>query len=414
MTASSDIRQEFLNHMEYVRGQRTDAREDESLRSDLVDLASCAKSGVASDDPIGLFWNLYAPFHYLRGLNDPVPELSEQSERLVLDLLESLYSCHQVAYVPDSERSMTPDKLNDLVTFLHIAAARAFRIKRSQGERLSEEVLGCFSEVERTMARLEPGMYEVFDSEDTVGVQLSANAVSSKVYAELGRVCQGEGRYADALHYLARAAVDSDYAVRRYLAERPEPSWSRRRDGEDLSEHVERLKSMQPSLAQRASLTLSIYRPVLLKGLDNISPAEIASIFLLLKEYGQTDSWLLVASDCRTFADPLDSGYMFGVDAYDSEEEEIVEWIEDKEGRWVTWGEFWRTARAWAEAQLSRNDYRKLREEDEKSASEDRLKNYFFDRNWSALPDRAKDRLITVDVIWNSRRNWHGKRYSTT
>ena len=82
---------------------------------------------------------------------------------------------------------------------------------------------------------------------------------------------------------------------------------------------------------------------------------------------------------------------------------EDTEIIEDEEMEMsLSWSEFWHSARAWASAQLSPSEYRKMREDDEKDAAEHRLKNYFFGNDWPYLPDRAQERLINADIIWNS------------
>ena len=75
----------------------------------------------------------------------------------------------------------------------------------------------------------------------------------------------------------------------------------------------------------------------------------------------------------------------------------------DEKGETVSWRKFWYAAKAWTSAQLSPNEYRNLREKDEKDASERRLTNYFFGTNWQELPGRAKDRLRNADTIWNAQ-----------
>ena len=254
---------------------------------------------------------------------------------------------------------------------------------------MSEEVLNCLLEVERTMARLKhAGLFDLIDLDDcSQAFQLSAHAVSAKAFAELGRVRHREGRYDKALGYMAEAVEDSQYAIYRY-------AW----DVGSASEGV--------PMAPLHNLDIYSSWP---KGLDNLSPAEVVSTFRLLKEHGQPDSWSQVARDCKLVIEC----YQLFVDNQDVPEVEgITKWMD-----WVgdgvystTWGEFWHAALSWANAQLSPNEYRKMREEDEKSASERRLKNYFFGQDWSALPGRAKDRLITADLLWNSPENnaWEG------
>ena len=83
---------------------------------------------------------------------------------------------------------------------------------------MSEEVLNCLLEVERTMARLKhAGLFDLIDLDDcSQAFQLSAHAVSAKAFAELGRVRHREGRYDKALGYMAEAVEDSQYAIYRY------------------------------------------------------------------------------------------------------------------------------------------------------------------------------------------------------
>ena len=397
--------------------QQEDARG--SLRkilecSDMLALMQCIDGVVR--DPIGLFWHFYDP-HYNYPKSGPISEIPEEWERVVLDSLERLYDIYRVRYEPDLEsleendfqfsvdsgRPIIPDKLKDLITFLHVAAARGFRIKHYQGGGLDETSLDCLREVVRTLERIgsldgrEVGIIQVLEQDPSQSFLLSTYAVGAKALVEIGRMHQRQGHYEDALHNMARAALEASYAAERYAEE-----------GEDF-----RFNSESQKLPQQPSFPLTDH--LVGKGLNNISPQEIADVFLRLKEIGQAYSWSQVASDCKTL---LESVYLFGAEdnSYTrfegDESERITEWIpnspdniKNEEGWLLTWGEYWLTARAWASAQLSPSEYRKMREEDEKSASEDRLRSYFFGENWVALPDRAKDRLITADVIWNSKAN---------
>ena len=49
--------------------------------------------------------------------------------------------------------------------------------------------------------------------------------------------------------------------------------------------------------------------------------------------------------------------------------------IPDDNGDQLKWDQFWHGAKAWATAQLSPGEYRKLREDDEEDAAERRLRN---------------------------------------
>ena len=79
------------------------------------------------------------------------------------------------------------------------------------------------------------------------------------------------------------------------------------------------------------------------------------------------------------------------------------EGLVDGEGRRVTWYVYWQRAVGWAEAQLTPDQLRDLREEQEDKRAEDRLRAYFFDEaQWDALPERARDELLLADKAWMS------------
>ena len=90
--------------------------------------------------------------------------------------------------------------------------------------------------------------------------------------------------------------------------------------------------------------------------------------------------------------------------------EEVV----DGEGKKVTWNDYWQRASGWAEAQLTPDQLRDFLEAREDYAAGARLRAYFFtDDQWNALPDRAKESLISADRAWvsaNSQRPVRGIR----
>ena len=398
MTGSEDIPQKLIEQL--ARGLKTP---NGGLRNDILTLLRF-REGVDSDNPVDLFWDVCEPREITN--DEPLPRLSEQTEGLVLDFLERLYRRHQVPYAPDvddsdirdflrsledhfrnesSEHVPIPDKLKDLVACLHVAAARAFRIMQSQDGGLSEEALDCLREVERTMDRLNRAGFS-HPSLDTdvlcLAFRLSAVAVSAKVFVELSRVRRSEGHYADALHYLARAARDYDFATFVGGMEGVNASWPTIRIGEsDPPQHSE-------------------LRSRLGEGLADITPKEIASTFLLLKGRAEADNWAQISEDCKIFAE---SNWIFGPDAFNSETYEIDEFVEDEHGTGVIWGAFWYAGEVWARAQLSRSEYQSLRQEDKRRESADRLGTYFFGRDWPLLPERARRYLRNADVTWNSK-----------
>ena len=287
-------------------------------------------------------------------------------EQFILEFLDWLYECCKVSYEPDGESSA----FFELDAYIHIAAARAFRIKQNQG--LSEEVIDCLIEVERTEKRIEAEQGLSFPYDESIAPCHSTQAIAALVYVELSRQSAVNGHYVDALHYLAKAMEYYDSAII---------------SNDDLINNPDNLRHIvddrfDRDLQLRRKLEMSLTGlPVLLD--------EAANVFISTKANSRdVDSWSQIADDCRV----LQSAWFVS-----GREDDIA----DERGNIVTWAEFWAAAHAWTSAQLSPSEYRKMREDDEKHAAENRLRNYFFHINWSYLPERAQQRLINADLIWN-------------
>ena len=361
-------------------------------------------------DPVGLFWNLYGDgkgFH----VRELFPGNADEWDEIVLASLEFMHQHCRVPYQPDEDflvRDIEPEtadwpptivaaKLENLVTSLHIAASLAFTIKRLQSGGLDETALDCLNEVVRTLKRLYAlGLSDLIDQNPTQAFLLSSNAVASKCYAELGRISNREGNYSEALNHFAEAAFNASYAAERFIAE-----------GGDVA----RPNDLEPvPLRPSGDLTCHIVQ----SGLDNLTADEIVGTFLNLKASKENADWSEVARDCRVLLS--ESARAFGAepDSYirtvDGDAVYVTEWVPNdpaevanETGEHLSWREFWYVAREWATAQMSPNEYRKLRDDDENNSSERRLKTYFFDPFWSELPDRAKNRLIAADTLWNAQ-----------
>ena len=361
-------------------------------------------------DPVGLFWNLYGDgkgFH----VRELFPANSDEWDEIVLASLELMHQQCRVPYQPDEDfigsdiepkaagwpPTIVAAKLEDLVTSLHMAASLAFTIKRLQSGGLDETALDCLNEVVRTLKRLyDLGLSDLIDQNPTQAFLLSSDAVASKCYVELGRISNREGNYSEALHHFAEAAYSSSYAAERFIAE-----------GGDVAQ----TNNLEPvPLWPSGDLTCHIVQ----SGLDNLTANEIVGTFLNLKASRGNADWSEVARDCRVLSS--ESAWAFGAepDSYirtvDGDAVYVTEWVPNDPGGGVnetgedlSWREFWYVAREWATAQMSPNEYRKLRDNDEKNSSERRLRTYFFDPFWSELPERAKNRLIAADTLWNAQ-----------
>ena len=281
-------------------------------------------------------------------------------EQFVLDYLDWLYKHYKISYELDGEN----DDTFRLTAYLHIAAARAFRIERNQGR--AEEVVDCLIEVERTVRRIEVGYGCIFPYGDEIYAPFhSIQAVAALAYVELSRNSVIDRDFVDALHYLAKAAEYYDFVV------------------ECNVEFTSDLDYMRFFCEDRFDIDLRLRHKLeaSLTGLQ-VSSNEATNIFRSIKENpGEVASWSDIVHDCRILKY---AKYVSG------REEGVVEDIASERGDTVTWEGFWNAAQAWASAQLSPSEYRKMREDDEKHAAETRLKSYFFGSNWSSLPERAR------------------------
>ena len=417
------------------------------------------RNDADSFHPMYLFWDLYRPtLRDSEGNRSPVSRLSDQDERKVLEVLELLYQRHRVVYEPDGDDSDIrrfleahddgsadhmefPSVLKNALVFIHIAAARAFKLQQTDG--FSEEVRNCLDDVERTLARL----YRAgFDHKYTplgerrlegTAIYHSSLAVSALSFLKLSRMCRLDGHHAKALHYLAQAGELYEYSL-------PTPMgiW----EAWPLGTDQPKLDTVGPEYFRVSEDFIYFFT-----GLP-ISVSQFTELLQLLKADVQSvDDWRAVADDCYTLANASWSWRFeefvevsLRIEDFDEFDEfeyfeeygawlsrELVEleqaWHKDQEsyhetydihdllhahkehvripydgGKKAKWGEFWHSAGAWATAQLSPGEYRKLRDDDERHEAERRLKSYFFGDDWSLLPKRAQERLITADINWYS------------
>ena len=386
-----------------LRQQMVELRQDDGVRDDIFAPLFLLMSDNSSPNyAIALFWELY----------QPDSRLSVQAERVVRDCLDWMYQKYKVPNEPDPDGSATkrflvtydaqnhadsstfPDALKNDLIFIHVAAARAFKLSEANG--FSDDTRSCASEVERTFARLrlaglEPkeriNPMEGEGNLEGMGVFLSTLAATAITFVELSRISRVDGRYADSLHYLAQAGELYEYAL-------PTPMgtwWA------------------GPFMAEW-------YFDKFMKGL-RISVEEITNPFALLEaDASSVSNWENIVSDCLTLAR---HSYCWRFHEY--EEELLEEWYPEdgihellsmhiervrilySERHAVTWSAFWLAAHASANAQLSPSQLQESQRRLEQTASEDRLKTYFFGNNWDDLPERARSRLISADNDWNAR-----------
>ena len=437
MTTSDKIADELWDRLELLAL----TEEETGQRQDVTTLLRFREDGC---NPLYLFWDLYQPEAV-----DPEAKAHshssnfEELQETISNLLDRLYEQHRLPYQPDqghginsyldhlecaedilfhrdyqqdgyspedftSEefcRTLTlPPDLRDLLVFLHVAAARAFLLKRRHG--YSDDVRDCLREVERTigclkLAGLDMGpMYQ-----HSIGIFQSAYAVSAMSFVELGSISYREGRYTEALHYFAQA--DAYYEPSAYPTDDDEDwpfEWvflTYLPDEESARLHLRERVSDHRFGAFRAT---GLY----------ISLKEIVGAFhsIQVNRDPETD-WKQVAQDCMRLSDTFLLRFIECEDEYQEYMEEgysLEEFIDRRVlvedhtavGSQVRWGVFWYGAYVWASSQLSRSAFQEMQAEYERNAGERRLKTYFFGSDWSYIPERAQGRLINADLLLNS------------
>ncbi|MFC2012475.1 hypothetical protein ACFLVU_05030 [Chloroflexota bacterium] len=101
-----------------------------------------------------------------------------------------------------------------------------------------------------------------------------------------------------------------------------------------------------------------------------------------------------IAAACELFATTYRNWWIL-----DEDEKEV----KDADGNEWEVIDFWHHASGWLEARLQPSELRELLNEREDSASEKRLRTYFFgDELWIKLPERVKSSLISADRDWFS------------
>ena len=270
-----------------------------------------------------------------------------------------------------------------------------FGIKQVDDDQLSEEFVSSLNAIERTMKRIKIAVNSIEGQlySGNPAIATSAEAIWAIVQVELSHISRSYGNYADAIHYLDQASNSYISALDGCTDDPLSDDGSNWRREDNA--WIKSLKRANVAVGDESNAWKEIIN-------RQLSPlhmplAEAASLFDSLKHSPSDDlNWNQIAKDCAGLAylPQLEWEIFSGV--------ENQETIEDDEGFDVSWSEFWRHAHAWASAQLSPSEHRKMRDEDEQNAAERRLKVYFFGSNWDHLPQRAQKRLVNADILWNS------------
>ena len=381
-------------------------------------------------DAVRLFWDVYKPQLYVHTeieveseltsfagtedanrkiyerLNPPAPASSEQLDQLLMECLDWVYEKFQVPYELDSDSA---DKLLSLVVEFHIAAARAFKLNQLEAGRTSEEWMSSLRSVESTLERINIIEHPYGSRYWDPSYAVSTDAIWGMTQLRLSRISRSEGLYEDAFDRLVRAGyslVGAHDSLRSLNALHAiygvaVPGYSDEVDphgGNPWTSTVvwdeETMKAVEIPTRNDIQYKLA---PL------DVSLDEAASLFRLLKQSPGTDAnWRGITEDCEGLAviPGMDWDVFTGVnDFVDNDDGNLV----------LSWSEFWHSSGAWASSQLSPGDLAEFLQKKQEAEAGSRLENYFFGSIWSRLPERARERLINADTIWNAAQRGSGE-----
>ena len=117
------------------------------------------------------------------------------------------------------------------------------------------------------------------------------------------------------------------------------------------------------------------------------TPQQVVDCFEALKWQDKSDNWHLVARQCTRLARTIDED-LRELSVFDGNRQEI------------SWYGYWCVAEGWASAQMGQNELRDFWRQQERDASEERLRRYFFGGAWGNIPEKAQGRLVNADNLW--------------
>ena len=170
---------------------------------------------------------------------------------------------------------------------------------------------------------------------------------------------------------------------------------------EELEEEIERDLEVRREILMEESLPIP-------------EPQFIVDAFEGLKRQAKSEDWRVVVRHCdllagTTSVEVKGSRVLVAEETDESWREyhnpgwqEKVRAILGNDGKNELWDVYWHHAKGWAEAQLGQNDLRDFLRQQERDASEKRLSRYFFGETWRNIPEKAREHMVNVDVLWFS------------
>ncbi|MDE2860129.1 MAG: hypothetical protein OYI31_00670 [Chloroflexota bacterium] len=356
---------------------------------------------------VRLFWETWNPRAMVAVASVPVgntdeepPSLPDELEAEHLEILAGLEQECRVYYEPDSETAIDH---RDASIYAHVGAASALSHRKRDG--LSDDVTRTLDDVRKTLYR---GNYGGFMESDT-GETISLSGVRAIVLSLQAQVRYRDTKYGEAFEMALSAfrelrPFETMYEPEDFLKELLMEDWlGEGVDEEELEEEIERDFEVRREIRIGDPLTI-------------LDPQLMVDAFEGLKRQGKCDDWQALARNCDYLAiassAELNETRVFVGDEPDItwnyrlrkalSEVPILEGDVAPHGFREKWQDYWIRAKGWAAAQLSPNEYREMRRQDDEDASEQRLRRYFFGDIWEKLPEKTRESLVNVDNLWFS------------
>ena len=269
-----------------------------------------------------------------------------------LEVLESIADLNYQEHEPDAEEKMDTEKLcqHASVSFA-LATIEKRNTDYPYGEHFRELVENAKRDLLRfrQVSRVKAGLPE---AERLKMEEQELDLFEGTVYLELFRLRMADGNYEEALRLLARCMA---------------------------------------LLGAAAPADRGWFKPA--PPIRDLQADEATACFERLStEPTRVKNWKDVALSCRMVYVTWDS---CGLDS--------SEWVhEDEEGLNWTAGEYWASAVAIGESELTPSQLRDLRREEEREHAEKHMRVFFGEDCWERLPDVAKETLKDAEDAWLS------------
>jgi hypothetical protein len=288
----------------------------------------------------------------------------EKAAEIIINRFDALCDTKRAVYIPDQDEN--PESLY-VSTVLE--STRLIRLLKIEG--YTEKTREVLAQALNTFTRL--SSIESRDSNPTLPKEFSlfAKAIGTFLYMNQFQIQKADGEYENALKSLA--SVMAFYIM---LS-------TTRFDKTKIA-------VLEPSISQ--FLDIITNHPLQMPWIQSLEEQIPIDCFEALKQGGRIIDPKNIAPICGLIATVYSNCWILAPD------EDIVKDSERNEWKVI---EFWQHASGWVEAQLKPSDMREFLNEREDSASEKRLRMYFFgDELWAKLPERAKSSLISSDRDW--------------